>query len=364
MFWRADRLPATASVVLDLDGSTTLSQKQVSGIEALVSKSVPGLASKNVVIIDNEGVILNNTNSDANIQSAYTKLDMTNSVNEAIKNKIISLLEPVFGKSGMSVAVNVVMDFEKKASEEKTYTPSLDEKGMVSKEQLTKESTTGGTDSGGVPGTNSNTDVETYPESSAGGAGTSTSESSGTEYLVNQLIKSTQSDGGEIKDISVAVILNKEEMADDELEKYKNIVAFGAGISTDKVVITAIEFSSKKAIQAFASDALGQKSLYWKLILGGVIAVLIIGVIILIMTKKRAKKKKKLREAEGEDFYLKDPNSTLRLGKNGKAEVIPGEIILNETREQGLKRQIKDFSSANPDIVAMLLRTWIKEEGQ
>jgi flagellar biosynthesis/type III secretory pathway M-ring protein FliF/YscJ len=37
-------------------------------------------------------------------------------------------------------------------------------------------------------------------------------------------------------------------------------------------------------------------------------------------------------------------------------------IVLNETREQGLKRQIKDFSTTNPEIIAQLIRTWLKEE--
>ena len=43
---------------------------------------------------------------------------------------------------------------------------------------------------------------------------------------------------------------------------------------------------------------------------------------------------------------------------------LPGEIVLNETREQVLKRQVKEFSSANPEIVAQLLRSWMKEENK
>ena len=38
------------------------------------------------------------------------------------------------------------------------------------------------------------------------------------------------------------------------------------------------------------------------------------------------------------------------------------EIILNETKEQSMKKQIKDFSAGSPDIVAQLIRTWIKED--
>jgi flagellar biosynthesis/type III secretory pathway M-ring protein FliF/YscJ len=45
----------------------------------------------------------------------------------------------------------------------------------------------------------------------------------------------------------------------------------------------------------------------------------------------------------------------------GQNQPAPGGIVFNETREQGLKKQIKELSSSNPDIVAQLLRTWIKE---
>jgi flagellar M-ring protein FliF len=47
-----DKVPTTASVVLDLTGTTTLDHKQIKGIEELVAKSVPGLAPENVVIVD------------------------------------------------------------------------------------------------------------------------------------------------------------------------------------------------------------------------------------------------------------------------------------------------------------------------
>lgn len=40
---------------------------------------------------------------------------------------------------------------------------------------------------------------------------------------------------------------------------------------------------------------------------------------------------------------------------------LPGGIVLNETREQVLKKQIKEFTSTNPEIVAQLLRAWMKE---
>jgi flagellar biosynthesis/type III secretory pathway M-ring protein FliF/YscJ len=48
--------------------------------------------------------------------------------------------------------------------------------------------------------------------------------------------------------------------------------------------------------------------------------------------------------------------------QQGEKPEVPGEIVLTETREQGIKRQVKEFASTNPEIVAQLLRTWMKED--
>ena len=56
---KADRPKASASVVLELYSYTSLSPKQIRGIEALVARSVPGLLSENVAIVDSTGVVLN-----------------------------------------------------------------------------------------------------------------------------------------------------------------------------------------------------------------------------------------------------------------------------------------------------------------
>jgi flagellar M-ring protein FliF len=347
---QADKNPSTASVILALDSATELSQKQVDGIEALVSKSVPGLESKNVVIIDGNGNMLNKAGSDDETQTAYGRMDVANAVGDAAKNKIISLLEPVFGKNGMSVAVNVVVDFEKILSEEKTYTPVIGEKGVVSREDLAKQ-TAGSQGAEGIPGTNSNTEVTTYPEAGTGGSASS-SETSSTDYLVNQLIRSIQNEGGQVRDMSVAVLLDQSMLADGDTEKYQKIVAAGAGVDPDKVIITAVEFTNSKALQEMAQNALKKESTNWALVGGGGLAVVVViaGMALMAAKKRRRKKAEAGAEAENGEFYLSAPGSPLRLGKDGKAELIPGEIVLNETREQGLKRQIKDFSAGNPKL--------------
>ena len=94
---------------------------------------------------------------------------------------------------------------------------------------------------------------------------------------------------------------------------------------------------------------------------GACALVLIIAVVLLILLKKRKKHKKgkkgKHDELDEEHIGLEEALTAVP-----DTRPIPGQIVLNETREQALKRQIKEFAAGNPDIVAQLLRTWIKED--
>jgi flagellar biosynthesis/type III secretory pathway M-ring protein FliF/YscJ len=89
------------------------------------------------------------------------------SLSKIFEEKIKSFLEPVFGKSGMSVSVNVVVDFNRKTSEEVSYFPVIGDNGIISWVERHNENTS---DEGALGG-----DVPTYSEDAGNAAGGSTS---------------------------------------------------------------------------------------------------------------------------------------------------------------------------------------------
>lgn len=356
-----DKDAATASVVLDIDPSVELESEQVSGIESLVCKSVTGLDKENVAIVSTTGEMLNDTNDSET--NAYNRLDLEKSISASIQNNIMKLLEPVFSADKVRVAVNTTVDVNKKVSEETSYSPVTNGAGVVANQDSSKESvgSSGSGSSGGVVGESSNTGVATYPEVTGSDSGGNYSESSSVNYLNNKLIEQTERDGYEITDISVSVLIGDSNLAPSEIKDYQQMVAYAAGISTDKVVITNVDFNAAanddnsqgySGINTFIND-----NLY--LVIGIAIAIIALLLCLILFLRKKKKKTTKGDIAAVGEFWnqkteeLKNEQDTLPL---------PQEIILNETREQNLKRQIKDFSSNNPDIVAQLIRTWIKED--
>jgi flagellar M-ring protein FliF len=332
-----DKVPTTAMLILDLEAGVTLTPLQVKGIENIIAKSVPGLESKDVSIIDQSGTILN-PHSEDGTGTSLDYLEKQKAAGDLLKNKIITLLQPLYGKNGVSVGVNVAIDFSQKTSNETLYS-RVDEDKDTSKNGEEDE------------------DVEAVIDPDTGEVSvkpTDTKETPKSE-LVNQVQNQIIKNGGEIKDITAAIIINKK-LSEDEKTNVNKIVSFALGVKENRIVISDIEFAAANELQQKAMAALKEKpsfleqnAIYLIIFAGVVVLALIILIII-----KRAKKKK--HEIQKEIYKGIKP-----IGQASLNDEIPA-IVLNETRELGLKRQIKDFSSSNPEIVAQLLRTWIKEE--
>jgi flagellar M-ring protein FliF len=347
-----ERVDISASVTLQLYSNATLTPKQINGIVSLVAKSIPGLLPENVVIIGEDGEQLNGgTGYDSTALSS--KIETVNKLNKLFEDKIKSFLKPVFGKDGMSIAVNVIVDFNRTMSEETSYTPVIGENGVISWVEQSSEKI-GGT-------SQTDEEIPTYLEAEEDQSGSSSSSSSSysAQYLVNQLIKQIQNDGGNIKDMTVAVIVDAPQMSDEEIAKYKELVAYSAGISVEKVALTYSKFiKDNSGYKPPVDDEKTGWMLPFELgtteiiIISASGALLITLIVTLLLAARHRKKKKQRRQQEEKEKSQREQAE----------QEMPGEIILNETREQALKRQIKEFASENAETVAQLLRVWIKED--
>lgn len=369
---------SSAAVVLDLYAYADLTAKQIKGIEELVAKSVPGLENENVIIVDGEGTVLNDQASDIGTGLADSQIEMINKINTLYEEKVAKFLEPVFGSDGVSVSVNVKMNFKQKNTQQTTYTPVIGDSGILSSQQVDRQSTNGATVPSTGAGTEANVGVPSYQTDNAqdnednakDGNNGSASESYDNDYLVNQVVETALDNGGEIEDMTVSMMINSREITPETLEKYREMVAFGVGIATEKVFITYSEFLAKPGTPVYADPSQGGTAvntlpsmlsrdllIYAGAGLGGLILLLIL----LLALRRRGKKRKVATRLEpgaeddvaGEEVEKAPPR---------EKKSLPGEIVLNETREQGLKRQVKEFTAQNPEIVAQLLRAWMKEE--
>lgn len=356
--WDTDKEESSASVKINMISGYTLTKTQVDGIQQLVEKSISGLKTENIAIIDTQGNNLITEDEMLQTDTLKLKLEIEKQIQNDIESSIKKLLEKAYGKDNVEVSAKCTMNLDKKITENLEYIPDKDSNsGVIQSEDRNIEAVGDGEVTGGVTGTETNSEIPVYPDVEIDGENIYYKDSSSINYLVSQIKQQIQHEPGTVENLSVAVIINKANIIDNEKEEIRNLVAHSAGIDVSKVALYNMEFKSND-IPTFDTDGnLNELSDRQKLIIAACIAgffILLIIIIIIILKVKKAKRLKKEAELLEAENANKVPEDSW--------ENIKDEIEVKETKEIVLKKQITDFSSANPDIAAQLLRTWLKGE--
>ncbi|HCR43464.1 MAG TPA: flagellar M-ring protein FliF [Ruminococcaceae bacterium] len=371
--WDESSEKATASVTVKVKSSASLSAAQVNGIKNLVATSVPNLTTDNVSITDSSGEELSADSSGVSngtqIDMSEFKLKIESQYEKNIENKIIALLSPSYGKKNVTVSVKSQMDLDKKIQDIITYNPTTsDNKGIISKSQESDEVTKNASSTGGVAGTESNSDTTTYPGVTVDGNTITAKDSKTYEYLVSKVQEQIQSEAASLKDLTVSVIINSPAMTDQTKSDIAGAVANAAGVAAEKVVVLNSTFAtSTKPVTAAPQQSVPTKYL----IMGG--AALLLMIILLAFIIIASKKKKKRARAIAENLGLEAAAGQDALprgekdAKAGKENVtaVPNQSIeeirshTNE-KEEHVKQDLQEFSSKNPEIAAQLIRNWLR----
>ncbi|NGE24368.1 flagellar M-ring protein FliF, partial [Klebsiella pneumoniae] len=111
LFVREQKSP-TASVTVGLLPGRALDEGQISAIVHMVSGSVSGLTSSNVIIVDQTGRLL--TNNDNSQQSVSTsQMRLTQETEARLKQRIEDLLAPLVGRANVQAQVTAQVDYSK-----------------------------------------------------------------------------------------------------------------------------------------------------------------------------------------------------------------------------------------------------------
>ncbi len=346
--------PATASVLLKLASGVELAPKQVKGIQELVLKSVMGLTPENISIIDSNMNVLSNQEGDEGSQIADTQLELENKVGRQIEQRILSVLEPVFGYKKVVAAANVKLDFDKKVEESIKYEPVTDDEGIaVSINELKEKVTNSAGGEGGVPGTTSNGGSTQYPASQQV-TGDYEKTNRVTNYQVNQVKEQLEKAQGQIKDLSVSVVIDNNKMTTETMENVREIVASAVGIDPTRVVVQSMEFNGNKQLQEQLEEAFDSQhkspslpGVIQKLLLYGGMGLL--GILMVILVRAMTRRRKVEEVSVGFD-----------LESIPSVDIIP-DIEINDS-EASIQSKVEKFTQQQPEVVAQLLRTWLNEE--
>jgi flagellar M-ring protein FliF len=211
------REPGKASVIVSLRPGSALFPQNVAAIQQLVSSAVEGVNPDDVSVVDTRGSLLSRRklSQDDGSDAAYSYRER---IEHDLVEKINSTLEPLLGRDRFRAGVSVDCDRSSSEQSEETYDPT---KSVMTSSQKTEEMTAGGSTLG-IPGTASNLP---HPAVRAGGPTTSHSvRSENISYESSHTVRKTRMPEGQIKRISISVLLDQKVRWDGKGKARKQIL--------------------------------------------------------------------------------------------------------------------------------------------
>lgn len=251
-----DQKEPTAAIHIKTKRGVTLNDRQIKGIQHLVSRSVEGLKPNNVTIIDQEGQMLTKIESE-DFASKMTKEMQTykQSVEKDLETKIRGLVGRIAGPDRVEAKVDVQVDF---TQEEQNISEVDPEKVVVIAKNTQGSSMEGsGLNPTGIPGSKSNVPGEQESINVTGSKAQNKQDSELINYEVSKTIAKKTLPVGNIKRISAAVLIDgKQEFpldgskpvfdprSPEEMKQIEEIVrkAIGFQQGRDDVTVTNMMF--------------------------------------------------------------------------------------------------------------------------
>lgn len=345
---REDKQPATASVLLKL--SQSLTAKQVKGVEALVSKSVPGLMPENISIVDTNMNALNSNNND-DTDAVSWQYEMETRVRESLQKQVLSLLRPVFGESNVLASVSFRLNFDKKVTNSVKFEPVYDDEGIAVSINELKEEVSGTTaaDSGA-------TGQMQYPIQ-GGGSGDYTRNERTINYEVNKINEQLEEAQGKMTDLKLSVVINNPSLDSHTINNVQRVVANAIGVDIDKIVVSGMAFDGLKADQERFDNARrdAQNKQMWDRVLriGRDVALALALLLCLFIIYRFIMR---LRLPSSDDFEVYQPGEAAV-----QASELLGGVPEEEKERLSIKQRIDSLVENKPDIVAQQIRDWLNE---
>ena len=368
--YKKNEKPATASIMLMLKPNQTLQKKEIKGIVNLAAHSIQGLQPENITIVDETGKILNDPD-ELDEQSVgaktMTQLEMTKKVQDNIQKNVQSLLDQSLGEGRAVARVSVELDFDDATTDTQTFTPVVDDSGIIRSQQDMNETYSGtSTTPGGPAGVESN--VPGYVAQNGNSNANYEKKESTKNYEINEEKKKVIASPGSIRRLNVAVLVNDDVNATQQ-DSILRSVSSAAGINADRgdtVSVEPLPFSTE-ARDRLAAEQQAEKDRQDRIFYAEVgIPLLIIALIVGALLMRRRKKQQE-KEAAEEAARLEQEEQE-RMAEEARAaaiengEVDEEELSEEEQRRLTEKQQLMELIDQKPAEVAMLIKTWLSDE--
>ena len=398
---------ASADVQLFMQNGKTLTDGQANAIRNYVAAGVAGLDVENVTIHDDNGNDYNGTGSSGNAAAAASsalKLQMERQWTNQIEEQIHSFLDGTYGPDNVTVSVNASVELgDKTVNEYKVTLPEFAENGetggrrIIGTEDYVSQFTTpdeGAT--GGVVGTATNADLPTYVEQGDAQAELERILEEQVERDYDNSKTQTQMiiTAATLTNVTVTVSIDSVNYGPVNVSEVRSAVATASGIEAPlelpddmtaddylaryiTVVNTPFWREPEPTPTPTFFERLGIPEWVVYAAVGGLVLFVIILVAIILLVRGHKKKKQAAEQKAVEELMATAmPGQVMvEIGPDGQPVVQPvldengnpvagADVMdMHTERSMELRQGIREFVDENMEVAALLLKSWLKEDG-
>jgi len=402
------RQEAKASVMLQLRRGVSLSAQNGVAICHLVASAVDRLAPESVTVLDTRGNLLvkpKKANQDE-IDPPEEGLAYRQKLERDMLQKIQLTLEPLLGPEHFRANVSVECDFSSGEQSEESYDPAR----SVMLTSQRSEDVSGVAQAGGTPGTASNLPRPALRPAGSGGAVARRTEN--ITYQSSKLVRHTRLPRGNLKRLSVALLVDQELQwqgtgrgakrilkppSDATMKTIRDLVSAAVGFSSergDRIMVESLPFettlSAEPPLDPTKPPPADPGSVplppwlrkYLSMMNPALLAGVVVGALLVLLAPvvwwvlKRRKNKVKVKSAPklppgesagaaADSAETMDQIMAERKTEHSRLETqILKELSMPaaETRRaEVLVKQLREIAKTEPTAAANLLRDWIHD---
>lgn len=354
-----DTTPAKASITLKLKPYKKITKEQVKAIVTLVSGSVKNLPKENVEVNDTTGSLTKDLFEEDNLDMAGAtekQQALERNYEKTLENKVINMLEAVYGKDRVRVKINADLNFDAVQKESTIIDPN----NVVVSEHTIKETT----QNNQAPNSGSPVDDNMGNRNDDNDNNTSTTHEEVTKnYEVSKEISKEAKAPGSVQRLTVSVILDGA-LDNATRNSVTNAVSSAVGLSAnrgDLISVEGLPFDTKgleginKDLEEMAKEEEKAKKmkLYTNIGIGtGIILLLIVTFIML-----RRKRKEEDDDVESGINMIIDDETPI----DEKPKFKPIQLD-TEDEKTHVEKEIRKYATEKPEQVAEIIKAWLAED--
>lgn len=370
-----DRKKPKASVTIDLFAGRVLEPGQITAISHMVAASIPSLEASEVTVIDQKGRLLTSPESSEDMRLSSTQFDYRKRLEDYYIKRIEGILSPIIGDGGVRAQVSADIDFTVTEQTQESFNPDLP---AVRSEQTHEERRTGEQRLSGIPGSLSNQPGGEGGALGEGGRSPVSSTIRATRnYELDRTISHIRTGGGDIRRLSVAVVLDNKQsvnedgevvrtpLTPDEITRITSLVKETIGFNGqrgDSVNVINTQFTTPQEVEPLPEPSFLDSPDLWEgvkhVLAGAVIFFLMFGVLRPVLRELAAKGKVM-------------PVQPAFPAAGGAPGLEGDQLTLSGGQQPGLPQQdyetnlttARNIATQDPKRVAQVVNNWVATDG-